>query len=91
MSKLNLEVVEIRKSSGEGHVRGFADIKIEGSVVVKGFTILEGKNGVFVSMPKKAAKDGRWYEVFTPLTDEIKDEFQNLVLEAYDREVGAKG
>ena len=83
---MDLEVVDIRKINGEGNARAFADVMIGGSVIVKGFTVMLGKRGVFVSMPRKASKDGRWFDMLTPVNETAKRELEEKVLEAYDRE-----
>ena len=89
MTRLDIEVVDIRKINGDGNLRAFADLKIGGSLIVKGFSVMQGKMGVFVSMPKKAGKDGRWFEILTPLNEGLKQEIKDRVLEAYDREIDA--
>ncbi len=86
MSKIAMEVVDIRKMTGEGTLRGFADVKLGEVVVIRGFSIIKGKNGVFVSMPRKAGKDGRWFDMLQPLSESFKREIEDRVLEAFDRE-----
>ena len=82
---MEVEVVDIRKITGDGKLKAFADVKIGERLIIKGFCVMEGKNGVFVSMPRKASKDGRWFDVVE--TDEsFKRELENKVLESYDRE-----
>ncbi len=89
---IDLEVVDIRKMTGEGNTRAFADIMVNGSIIVKGFTVMLGKRGVFVSMPSKPSKDGRWFDIVTPANEGVKREIEEKVLEAYDRETdGVKG
>ena len=83
----NKEVVDMRMVVGDGLLKAFADIKIADTVIVKGFNVLKGKNGVFVAMPRKAGKDGRWYDVLLPVNDGVKEALETAVLAAYDREV----
>ncbi len=85
MSTIGVEVVDLRKVSGGGNVRAFADVKVGGNLVIKGFSVMQGKRGVFVSMPRKAGKDGRWFDILTPLDEKLKREFEDKVLEAYDQ------
>ncbi|OIO37111.1 MAG: hypothetical protein AUJ72_05175 [Candidatus Omnitrophica bacterium CG1_02_46_14] len=89
MTTIDVEVVDMRKIAGDGNLKAFADVKFGGALVVKGFSVMQGKKGVFVSMPRKAGKDGRWFDILTPLNDELKQEFQDKVLEAYDKETAA--
>ena len=87
MSKtMDIEVVDIRKINGEGNTRAFADLKVGEGLVVKGFTVMLGKRGVFVNMPRKVTKDGKWFDVVTPANEIIKRQIEEKVLEAYDRE-----
>ena len=85
MKTMEIEVVDIRKITGDGKLKAFADVKVGDCLVVKGFCVMEGKNGVFVSMPRKASKDGRWFDILEP-DESIKREIENKVLESYDRE-----
>jgi len=82
----NIEVVDIRKIAGDGNLKAFADVKFSDVIIVKGFNVLMGKRGVFVTMPRKASKDGRWFDILTPLNDEVKKEIEDKVLDAYEKE-----
>lgn len=83
--ELNIEVVDIRKMAGDGNLKAYADIKFGGRLIVKGFSVMNGKSGIFVSMPRKASKDGRWFDILIA-DDLLKQELEDKVLEAYDRE-----
>ena len=82
----NIEVVDIRKIAGEGNIKAFADVKFSDAIIVKGFNVLMGKRGVFVTMPRKASKDGRWFDILTPINDEVKAEIEEKILDAYEKE-----
>ena len=83
---LTVEVVDIRKIMGDGNLKAFADLKIGGSIVIKGFSVLNGKSGLFIAMPRKAGKDGRWFDILTPMNEEVKKEIETKVLDAYEKE-----
>ena len=85
MSNMQVEVIDIRKTTTGSKFKAMADLKFNGVLVVKGFSVVDGKNGIFVSMPKKPSKDGRWFEIITP-SDSLKRDIEDLVLEAYDKE-----
>ena len=90
MKLMDVEVADIRKITGDGNLKAFADVRVGGSLLIKGVSVMKGKNGVFVSMPRKASKDGRWFDVLEA-EDALKTEIEEKVLESYDREVdGAK-
>ncbi len=83
---LTIEVVDIRKILGDGNLKAFADLKVGGSIVVKGFSVLNGKSGLFIAMPRKAGKDGRWFDILVPMNEEVKKEIEGKVLDAYEKE-----
>ncbi|MFH1995529.1 MAG: SpoVG family protein [Candidatus Omnitrophota bacterium] len=82
---LKIDVVRLNKLNGDGKTKAFCDISLNDTFIVKGFKVVEGKNGVFVSMPNRLDKDGKWYMTFIPLKKEAKDELGRIVLEAYGR------
>jgi stage V sporulation protein G len=65
------------------NIKAFADIEVGGAILVKGLQVLDGKNGLFVSMPRQKGKDNKWYETVRAMTPEVKDRVVSAVLEAY--------
>ena len=85
MKTMDVEVVDIRKITSDGNLKALADVRVGEGLVIKGFCVLHGKNGIFVSMPRKATKDGRWFDILEP-DDVLKRCLEDKVLESYDRE-----
>lgn len=65
------------------NIKAFADIEINEAILVKGLQVLEGENGVFVSMPRQKGKDNKWYETVRTMTPEAKSKVISVVLAAY--------
>jgi len=80
---LKLEVSRLHKLEGSGPTKAFCDLSILGSLVINGLRVVEGKDGLFVSMQREAGKDGKWYNTVIPLNRDVKDEIEKVVLEAY--------
>ena len=80
---LKLAVSRMHKLDGSGALKAFCDVTVLDSLDIKGFKVVEGKEGLFVSMPSETGKDGKWYNTVNPLKREVKDEIEKLVLEAY--------
>ena len=79
-----IDVVRLHKLEDNGSpLKAFADVLI-GEVLVKGVRVAEGRNGLYVSMPSTQGKDGKWYETVKIINDELKQELQEAVLEAYN-------
>ena len=83
---MEVEVVDIRKSNGDGKLKAFANVKFGGSLIIRGFSVMDGVNGIFVKVPGKPGKDGRWFDSIS-IDDFLKPEVESKVLEAYDKEV----
>ncbi|MCX7926732.1 MAG: SpoVG family protein [Candidatus Omnitrophica bacterium] len=80
----SIQVVRLYRIDGGSKIKAFVDIAI-GDFIVKGLKILEGKNGLFLSMPQEKAKDGKWYNSFFAATKEAQKLLQEVVLEAYQQ------
>ncbi len=78
-----IEVERLHRIEGEGKLKGFADVAIANALSLKGFRIISGRNGLFVSMPSKPGKDGKWYETVRPKTSELRERISEVILSAY--------
>jgi len=52
----------------KGNLLGFASITVNNSLVVDGFSVVQGKEGVFVGMPSKADSRGEYRDTAYPVT-----------------------
>ncbi len=79
------EITEVRiyKSRGDGAVKAYASVSLDNEFVVKGIKVLEGENGLWVSMPSRKAKDGSFQDVFHPASREAREKIVSAVLDAY--------
>lgn len=80
---LNVKVDRLAKLESESKVKAFCDLSFGDLFLVKGFRIVEGEKGAFVGMPQQQSKQGKWFDVFTPATKEIRAYLTEVVLEAY--------
>ena len=79
-----VQVVRLYRLDGESKIKAFADVSI-GDFIIKGLKILDGKNGLFLSMPREKSKDGKWYDTVFPVTKEARKSLSDVVLEAYQQ------
>jgi len=65
-----------------GKVRSFFDLTTAEGFTIKGFKIIEGINGLFVSMPSQKSNDGEYYDsVFA--SKDLRDELNKIALDSY--------
>lgn len=81
--QVKLEVKRITRLEGEGTGRAFCDLVVGETFLVTGIKVVEGKNGLFVSMPREQGKDGNWYDTVLPMSKEVRQRVSEVVLEAY--------
>ena len=78
--------IERMNKGSWGKVRAFFDIRTEEGLVVKGFKIMEGINGMFVSMPSQKGKnqqgDDEWFDTVWA-EKELRDQLNQLALNEY--------
>ncbi len=84
MNMSEITVKRINRIQGQGTLKAFCDVAIAESFLIKGITVVEGKNGVFVSMPREQGKDGQWYDTVVPLTRDARQELSTIVLQAFN-------
>jgi len=65
---LEIQVQRMYRFESDRPLKAFADIIVNDALLIKGIKVLEGKNGLFVSMPQDQAKDKKWYDSVRCLT-----------------------
>ena len=82
----DLSVKRLVKFDGEGSLKAYCDLVVGNVFLIKGLRVVDGKNGLFVSMPRQQSKGGKWFDSVQTLTKETKVEVERLVLAAYTEE-----
>ena len=69
-----------------GNVLALATITINDEFVVSGLRVLNGKNGMWVSMPSRKNKDNEYKDICYPVTKEARQAIQDSVLNKFREE-----
>lgn len=71
----------------KGNVKAIASVSLDGMFVVKNLKVMDGKKGMFISMPQESYpdRDGntRYSNTFFALTNSARMLLQETVLDAY--------
>ena len=70
----------------EDKLKAFVSIIIDDCFVVSDIKIIQGNNGLFISMPSKKRKNGTFRDIAHPLNSETRQLIEQRVIEKY-REV----
>lgn len=79
--------VRVRKVEKEGKMRAVVSITIDEVFVVHDIKVIEGVKGLFIAMPSRKASDGEFRDIAHPINSETRDTIQNIILEAYQKEM----
>lgn len=74
----------MNKLKGNTKTVAFFDIQTEEGIIIKGFRIINGNNGLFVSSPDEKGRDGKYHERVT-LPKELRSSLENDAIEEYNR------
>jgi len=79
--------INIYPSKAEGTLKASANVNINGQFAVRGIKVMEGVNGLFVSMPSFRTGNGEYKDICFPCTKESKADFDRNILEAYKQKM----
>ncbi len=72
------------KNNSGTKTAAFFDIQTNDGITIKGFKIVNGANGMFVSPPNEKGKDGKYYDSVL-LPKDMKENLEKLALDEYDK------
>lgn len=72
------------KNDSGGKTSAFFDIQTNDGIIIKGFRIVNGSNGLFISAPNDKGKDGKYYDNVI-LPQEMKSEVEKQAIEEYNK------
>ncbi len=82
-----MRIMNLRLYDKPGNLKAFLDVETDEGFLMKGFKIMDGRNGLFVTPPSEKATDGKYYpRVRIPA--EISDKLLEQALSAFKEEGG---
>ena len=66
-----------------GKVRAFFDLTTQDGFTIKGFKLIEGINGIFVSMPSQKGNDDEYYDTVWIDSKQLREEPTTLAIAEY--------
>jgi stage V sporulation protein G len=80
---VDIKVIKIHRLPQDSRIKAFVDLGINDALLIKGIRIIQGKKGLFVSLPTEQGKNERWYERVRCLNESVRSLIAQKVLEAY--------
>ena len=82
--------IERMNKGSWGKVRAFFDLTTQEGFTIKGFKIIEGINGLFVSMPSQKGNDEEYYDTIWVDSKQLREELNHLAISEYNNAVPAE-
>lgn len=83
MLKSNVKIT-CKVYNGNSKTKAFVDLTLDDTLIIKGLTLVEGKNGLFLSFPSTKGKDRKYYDSVYSLDKEWLKLLQDACIKKYN-------
>jgi stage V sporulation protein G len=80
---LEFKIAKIHRLPEGSRLKAFVDVSVNDALLIKGLRVVDGKAGLFVSMPQEQGRDKRWYDLVRCLNEDIQGMISEKVISAY--------
>ena len=81
---MNFTDVKVRLIKDEEKLKAVASVSIDNCIVIHDIKIIDGKEGLFISMPNKKTPDGKYRDIVHPINNETREALKKAILTAYE-------
>ena len=74
-----------------GKLKAFFDVETQEGFVIKGFKIIDGINGYFVSMPSEKDKEGEYNDTVMIFDKKLREKLKDLAINHYENTLTSDG
>ncbi|MEW6195629.1 MAG: septation protein SpoVG family protein [Bacteroidota bacterium] len=79
-----MKIVRMSKLDSSTRTAAFLDVQTDDGITIKGFRLVNGKGGLFVTSPEQKSKDGKYYEMVS-LPRGIKQQIEKIAIAEYHK------
>lgn len=76
--------VRIRKVFTDGNLKAVISITIDNSLAIHDIKVVKGTDRLFAAMPSRKDENGIYRDIVHPIDSETRDEFERIILAAYE-------
>ena len=80
---LEFRIMKIHRLPEGKAIKAFVDLSVNNVILIRGLRVVEGRNGLFVSMPREKSKNDIWYDRIRCLSQEVEAVINKKVIDAY--------
>lgn len=82
---MNITDVRIRLVNNDEKLKAVASITIDNEFVVHDLKVINGKEGFFLSMPRRKVNEGEFKDIVHPIKTETRVALTKLILDEYQK------
>ena len=87
-----MEITEVKVFPiHEEKLKAFVSIVFDQCFMINDIKIIQGRDGLFISMPSRKKKNGEFKDVAHPLNNETRRMIETKILGEYERVLGERG
>lgn len=83
---MNVKITVRKYESAISDTKAFIELKLDEVLIVKGLTLIKGKNGLFLSFPSSKGKDNKYYNSVYSLDKDWKAQLENACIKKYNEQ-----
>lgn len=79
-----MEITDVRVFPiADEKLRAFVSVVLDGCFMVNDIKVIQGKDGLFISMPSRKKRNGEFKDVAHPLNQQTRQRFEERILGEY--------
>jgi stage V sporulation protein G len=79
-----VEITDVRVFPiADEKLRAFVSVVLDGCFMVNDIKVIQGKDGLFISMPSRKKRNGEFKDVAHPLNQQTRQRFEERILGEY--------
>ena len=84
---MNITEVRVRLVNKEdSKLKAVASMTIDGCFVIHDIKVIQGNEGLFISMPSRKTPEGEYKDIVNPINTETREAISKKIIEAYEQE-----
>ena len=81
---MNVKITLRKYEATNSNTKAFIELKLDEVLIVKGLSLVEGKNGLFLSFPSSKGKDNKYYNSVYSLDKDWKAQLEKACIKKYN-------
>lgn len=83
---MNVKITVRKYESSNSKTKAFVELKLDDVLIVKGLSLVEGKNGLFLSFPSSKGKDNKYYNSVYSLNKDWRSALEKACIKKYNEQ-----